>query len=98
MCIKIIRQPIDQLENLLKTKKSITRKEANNLVGSHLTTALIQSLIKKWHKIVTIRDFDEVHGYDYRWYTPPFYLVARDIQYKHPVLEKIVRVLYYLVK
>lgn len=95
---KTIENPIDKLENLFQKQKYITRKEANSLVGSHLTTALIQSLVKKWHKIITIRDFDEVHGYEYKGYTAPFYLVARDIQFNHPVLEKIVRILYYFVK
>lgn len=90
--------PIDKLLDLLQSKKYVTRKEVNKLIGSHLATALIQSLIKKWHKIVTIRDFDEVHGYKHQGYVPPFYLVARDIQNSHPVLEKIVRVLYYLVR
>jgi hypothetical protein len=44
---KTIENPIDKLENLFQKQKYITRKEANSLVGSHLTTALIQSLVKK---------------------------------------------------
>jgi len=89
---------IYQLADLLKSNKFTSREAVNKLVWTTSSSSLIISLQKKWHQITTIRDFDEIHWYEYEGYLAPLHLIALDIKRNHPRLEKLVRFLYYINK
>lgn len=86
--------PIYKLYNLFKKHDYVTRKEVNKLVWSTRSSALINGLIRKWHKITIFKTSEETQAYRYDGYKAPFYTISRSIENNHPVLQKVIRILY----
>lgn len=90
----------EQIIEVLEIQNYITRKEVNEICeGWRYTCWVINSIRKKWHKLIIKRDplTNDPIKYIYKWYKKPFYKISRDIELNYPKMEKTIRSMYYLI-